>query len=169
MLRILASFLSDRKMTVKVGMSNSNKRNVNAGAPQGSVLGTYIFNVATDDLEEDPPSLEANNNEQYELNEGDLLFLETEPDNTQAHSTPNIDTAASPPPLSPITGTHDFVILHTTRNVPPTLTRRIEPTWREKDLRVRKFVDDNIQVQKVQMKNQKTYMYRMELYSRILD
>ena len=33
-------------------MRFSKKRSVNAGAPQGSVLGTYVFNVATDDLEE---------------------------------------------------------------------------------------------------------------------
>ena len=40
-------------MVVRVGRAWSDPRPVNAGAPQGSVLGTYLFNVGTDDLEED--------------------------------------------------------------------------------------------------------------------
>ena len=51
-LRLLSTFMRDRKMTVKVGSDRSQLRPVNAGAPQGSVLGCYLFNVGTDDLEE---------------------------------------------------------------------------------------------------------------------
>ena len=54
---ILAAFLTQRTMTVKVDGARSSPRMVNAGAPQGSVLGTYIFNVGTDALEEDFPPM----------------------------------------------------------------------------------------------------------------
>ena len=51
-IRILASFLIGRTMTVKVHDSWSDLRTVNAGAPQGSVLGCYLFNLGVDDLED---------------------------------------------------------------------------------------------------------------------
>ena len=41
LLRLLASFLKGRKMTVRVGQQNSILRPVNAGAPQGSVPVSY--------------------------------------------------------------------------------------------------------------------------------
>ena len=44
-LRLLASFLHKRQMTVRIGGEMSNPRYVNAGAPQGSVLGCYLFNI----------------------------------------------------------------------------------------------------------------------------
>ena len=53
LLGLLSSFLKNRTMTVKVDNQYSAPRPVNAGAPQGSVLGTYIFNVGTDSLEEE--------------------------------------------------------------------------------------------------------------------
>ena len=52
-IELLASFLSGRQMTVRIGKVSSDLLPVNAGAPQGSVLGCYLFNVGVDDLEED--------------------------------------------------------------------------------------------------------------------
>ena len=146
-------------MAVKVGDTRSTPRNVNAGAPQGSVLGTYVFNIATDDLE-DGVGEDHEENDEYELNDGDLAFLETYPDTNTATSTP---IRTCPHPLtnaSPIGGggADQFVILEGTRNVPNKLTHRIEPTWRKRQLTVRKFVDDNLQLQKLNMKKQRTYM-----------
>ena len=51
-LRLLATFLSDKTMTVRVGNSWSTPRPVTGGYPQGSILGVFLFNVTTDDLED---------------------------------------------------------------------------------------------------------------------
>ena len=56
-LALLTAFLSGRKMTVRVGTESSQLRNVNAGAPQGSVLGCYLFNIGVDDLEDEQGTL----------------------------------------------------------------------------------------------------------------
>ena len=50
-LRTIASFLMDRKMTVKVGGIFSVLRVVEGGAPQGSLLGVTLFNTYIDDFE----------------------------------------------------------------------------------------------------------------------
>ena len=159
LIQILAGFLSKHTMSVKLGMARSEARPVNAGAPQGSVLGTYVFNVATDELEEAADLVHDTARENYELNEDDLAFLETETSRQNAHSTPIRDQATlSPPAVSPVhNDSLNFVVLNTVRNVPPNLTNRIEPSWRSKPVNVRKFVDDNLQTEKLSMRNQQTY------------
>ena len=47
-LKLIGSFLIGRERTVRIGNSWSHTRTVNAKAPQGSVLGTYLFNIGTD-------------------------------------------------------------------------------------------------------------------------
>ena len=93
--------------------------------------------------------------DQYEINEGDLAFLEQAPQTVQAQSTPVRRHLAPMSQLSPIIRPHttpDFVLLPTTRNVPPGLSNRVEPTWRPKPISVKKFVDDNLQNEKLFMK-----------------
>ena len=51
-LRLLATFLSDRTMQVRVGSTWSSPRSVTGSVPQGSILGFFLFNETTDDLEE---------------------------------------------------------------------------------------------------------------------
>ena len=51
-IRLLATFLTNRTMTVRVGDCWSKPRDVNGGCPQGSILGVLLFNVATDALED---------------------------------------------------------------------------------------------------------------------
>ena len=52
LLELLAAFLLGRTMTVRVGKEWSARKPVNAGSPQGSVLGGFLFNVGIDHLED---------------------------------------------------------------------------------------------------------------------
>ena len=56
LIRIVASFLTDRQMTVRIGSAFSDFRVVLGGVPQGSLLGVLLFNLAID-------SYEANSND----------------------------------------------------------------------------------------------------------
>ena len=47
-------------MVVRVGQTRSEPGPVNAGAPHGLVLGKYLFNVGTDNLEEDNEGIDDN-------------------------------------------------------------------------------------------------------------
>ena len=51
-IRLLATFLSNRTMTVRVNNTWSDPLPVYGGVPQGTILGVMLFNVATDDLED---------------------------------------------------------------------------------------------------------------------
>ena len=52
-LALLATFLSNRTMSVRVDDTWSKPRPVHGGVPQGSILGILLFNVSTDDLEDE--------------------------------------------------------------------------------------------------------------------
>ena len=51
-LRLLATFLTGRSMSVRVSSTWSAPRSVSGGCPQGSILGVLLFNITTDDLED---------------------------------------------------------------------------------------------------------------------
>ena len=51
-IRLIATFLSGKNMSVRVGQQWSNKLPVFGGVPQGSILGVLLFNVTTDNLED---------------------------------------------------------------------------------------------------------------------
>ena len=51
LIRIVASFLTSRTMSVKVGQVLSKPRVVLGGVPQGSILGVFLFNVTIDAFE----------------------------------------------------------------------------------------------------------------------
>ena len=158
-LQLLGSFLLGRKMTVKVNQQYSSPRDVNAGAPQGSVLGTYVFNIGTDRLEEGldlpPPQ---NQDHMHEIGPGDLSFLETVSQESYAESTPRRVRFPLVVDISPVRGEQRLVELQPTiRNIPDRIRRRIEPTWRPKMITVDKFVDDNLETEKLLMKSSQTY------------
>ena len=50
-LAIVAGFLSDRSMRIKINGAFSTPKNLNGGAPQGTRSGNYFFLVTIDDLE----------------------------------------------------------------------------------------------------------------------
>ena len=52
-IRLIATFLSNRTMTVRVGKSWSDPLPVSGGCPQGSILGIVLFNTTTESLEDD--------------------------------------------------------------------------------------------------------------------
>ena len=153
-LNLLASFLIGRTMRVRAGQAWSAARPVNAGAPQGWVLGTYIFNVGTDTLEEDfEQTVEES---EYELEENDLAFLETQSQTSREVSTPlrsrrPNETPATPAGLTPIRGEQQHIEF-LPRVVNPPISRRIEPSWRHKQIQFRKYVNDNLQAEKLKMK-----------------
>ena len=94
-LRLVASFLKDRKMTVKVGNTFSSLRNVEGGAPQGSLLGTTRFNAYIDHLEAFSPV---------------VVDYNPSPDYTLTDQAPN---PPPPTPVPPEPGGRDY------RHLPP--------------------------------------------------
>ena len=50
-IRLIATFLTNRTMQVRVGSEWSDPLPVSGGVPQGSLLGVILFNATTDDLE----------------------------------------------------------------------------------------------------------------------
>ena len=57
-LQLIATFLTNRRMVVKVGQVQSEPREVWGGCPQGSILGVFLFNATIDDLGEGCDDLE---------------------------------------------------------------------------------------------------------------
>ena len=51
LIAIVSSFLTSRKMLVKVGQALSKPRVLLGGVPQGSILGVFLFNTAIDTFE----------------------------------------------------------------------------------------------------------------------
>ena len=56
-LALLATFLQDRTMSVRINKDFSPPLPVNGGCPQGSLLGVYLFNVSVDDIEQTPAAI----------------------------------------------------------------------------------------------------------------
>ena len=168
-LALLASFLIGRRMTVKTGSAWSEPRTVNAGAPQGSVLGTYIFNIDTDKLE-DHFTHGTPEEHGYEIQENDLAFLETQSQSAWQSSTPlrqqpDTNPLTQPVGITPVRGTQRIELLPRVRNAPT--SRRIEPSWRHKQIKVRKYVDDNLQGEKLKMKAGITFERDGEAYKNV--
>ena len=90
LLAILASFLTNRTMVVKVDQAWSSPRPVCGGAPQGSILGVFLFNITTDNLE-DASSVD---------DQRDALEAGLGPELAADSSGSSIGADDSPPPVS---------------------------------------------------------------------
>ena len=144
-LRLLACFICGRRMTVKVGNQSSDLRQVNAGAPQGSVLGCYLFNIGVDDIEEGCAYPTDNSSDHYESRQVDF----------PAESTPiRVNTNMDVPDLSPIGESQrdDVEFLPTAVNVPPWMRKPKDPIWRPTTPDSLKFVDDSLHFSVVNMR-----------------
>ena len=49
-MRMTSAFLKNRQMQFRVGRSVSSKRGLSGGAPQGTLMGNYLFILTTDGL-----------------------------------------------------------------------------------------------------------------------
>ena len=146
-IRILAAFMSGRKMTVKVGNERSAMRQVNAGAPQGSVLGTYLFNIGTDDLDEGCVYTQTLETVEHHTHSSDYPTC----------STPKrVSTYQQDALYSPIHGQPQHVsFLPTAVNVPPWLRAGKEPNWQDKAPENKRYIDDSLHLNAVNMKKEK--------------
>ena len=154
MIRVLASFLRNRVMTVRVNQVWSEPRKVNTGAPQGSVLGSFLFNVGIDDIEQgcvypDEPFQDT---------------LESQPSKQDypASSTPRrVGVAHSAAAESPIRlneqTEQELRILTTAVNTLPWLRRPKEQKWQERAPVDLKFIDHGVNVSSVNMKKVALY------------
>ena len=75
-IRLIATFLTNRVMTVRVGSTWSDEKPVTGGCPQGSILGVFLFNVTVDDLEaEEREALEGTVTDEEGLEANDSCAL----------------------------------------------------------------------------------------------
>ena len=174
-LRLLATFLTNRTMSVRVGSAWSEPLDVNGGCPQGSILGVFLFNVTTEDLEEEFEDFE----KRRVPDTGDLppAPLPVAPGaaraSTSAGEPPTRPVTSSPVrrsspsfPLSPIgggafrmAGARRVRLELGVRNAPspfiqpPAETKIGTQVLVNKRVRVFKYVDDNITCEKLNFGN----------------
>ena len=136
-------------MTVKVGGEFSVAKPVNAGAPQGSVLGSYLFNIGMDDLEED-------------VTGGKEAFEEFE----HLPRSDDFPTASTPsrvgPPMAdlnatPVRGRNEYDLIFSSKaaNVPPWLRKPNEMRWKETEALMQKYIDDMLHLAVINMKEER--------------
>ena len=145
---LLAAFLTQRTMTVRVGNAFSPPKTINAGAPQGSVLGCYLFNMGVDDLEEDFAQI----NQPLTNTQKETLPRN---DDFPTVSTPKrVGKSEEQIPYSPIAGAPPphFELLPRVANVPPWIRKPKDPVFATKKIDTKKFVDDGINMKKVNMR-----------------
>ena len=178
-IRLVATFLTNRTMTVRVGSTWSSPKDVFGGCPQGSILGVFLFNLTTDDLEDDflafeQSRLSAQGQETEEDGAAAPAVLDPEPDDSsgtdseeeqQRHehrtSTPTRDFTEETIDLSPIGGgvyRHEglnITFLHNARNhpfeIPPPENRVGTQVLELKPVKIVKYVDDCITCEKLNM------------------
>ena len=145
-LELIATFLTDREMMVKVGSVLSKPRKVSGGCPQGSILGVFLFNSTIDDLEEGCKELKDTR-------------LSTRRSQAPVPSTPSREVVAVEPPESPIVRpprrkskrlnfTEELAV-----DVPEEPNHWTEARWKAAVALFLRFIDDGFCLSKVNFEN----------------
>ena len=176
--QIIATFLTDRYMSVRVGSSWSTPRGISGGVPQGSILGVLLFNVTTDNLEDEKNAIGSsaphtpplsNLDQTPDLNNSNL---NNRPSQDFSHSTPSTHDASFEPGITPFRRGGDcFVFLDKARNmrralIDPNITLLrdqtvpLEPNpptsavWTPRATEVHKYIDESISDTKLDFENE---------------
>ena len=166
--RLIAMFLTDRHMSVRVGSSWSATRRVNGGVPQGSILGVLLFNITTDNLEDSEDAIGLPSTEGVEgppltsssSSEDSVISADWAED--FAHSTPSTVEVDFEPNVTPFRrGTEGFVFLDKARNVRRALETNNITMLRDKTIpdepnpvtSVHKYIDDSLSDSKLDFEN----------------
>lgn len=172
-IRLIATFLTNRTMTLRVGDKWSVCKEVHGGCPQGSILGVFLFNVTTDDLEDDfvhheheRLGLPIDEPEQRQLDRGEPEQVAHQVNSPPAASHLSTPTRPVLPPLgadlSPIRGygtRPDVVFNENARNLPFGWTQPPEEVkvgtqvLTKKPVKIVKYIDDNLIIEKVNFGN----------------
>ena len=178
-MQIIASFLTDRVMTVRVGKHWSVPREVTGGCPQGSILGVILFNATINDLED-----------KIDRQAGPAASPETFVPGGPNFSTPSGPARRDPgPDLSPVGSPVDngpgarpcqspFVFLpelHEARRrlefhssddeeVPLEPHPPTQAKWKKTAVSLYKYVDDNISADKINMETAEKGVHEQKAY-----
>ena len=172
LIRLIATFLSERIMTVRVGNSWSTGRHVSGGVPQGSILGVLLFNMTTDNLEDLEGAVGHENNASSGSDSGSDWSDEEVGIEGREWSTPVQTAPDFEPGITPFRrGGSAFVFLEGARNVRRAIGEDLERTlirdttipeepnpptsavWKDRDAELHKYVDDSVIDARVDMEN----------------